>query len=350
MGCHGMTSLRLRYVHRVMKKGRPYHYFRRPGFPSRALPGLPGSREFMAVYQAALDQPAPPIGGSLAPAGSMAALAASWYGSHRFASLTPTSQRTYRRLMEAFLMEHGTKPVAALEARHLLRILDERKATPAQANALLNVLRLLLQHGFERGWRKDNPARDVKRLRYEKQPFATWSEEDIAAFEERWPVGSRARLALDLMLYTGQRRGDVIRLGPQHIRSGHLELRQGKTKTALAIPLHPDLRAILEAAEGDHLAFLTTHTGAPFASGNAFYNWFMDCAAKAGVAKGLPPHGLRKAAARRLAEAGCTPHQIAAITGHKTLAEVERYTKEANQRLLAGAAISHLGRPSKSGH
>lgn len=90
-----------------------------------------------------------------------------------------------------------------------------------------------------------------------------------------------------------------------------------------------------------------TEAGAPFASGGAFYNWFMDCAAKAGIGRGLSPHGLRKATARRLAEAGCTPHQIAAVTGHQTLQEVERYTREADQRRLAGAAVRSITKPPK---
>ena len=343
-----MTDLRLRYVHRVMKKGRPYHYFRRPGFPSVALPGLPGSREFMAAYQVALEQERPLIGAGRAPAGSMSAVASAWYGSHRFTGLTAVSQRTYRRLLEGFLAEHGGKPVAAIEPRHLLSILDARSGTPAQANALLNVLRLLLQFAFERGWRRDNPARDVKRLRYTKKPYATWTEADISAFEVRWPLGTRARLALALLLYTGQRRGDVIRMGPQHVRDGSVEVVQGKTGTRLAIPVHAALHAAIAAHEGGHLAFLVTQAGEPFTP-TGFYNWFVDCADKAGLGEGLSPHGLRKAAARRLAEAGCTSHQIAAITGHRTLAEVERYTKEANQRHLAKAAVTRLGRPSKRG-
>ncbi len=338
-----MTHLKLQYIHRVMKKGRAYHYFRRPGLPSISLPGIPGSREFMTAYQAALDQKAEPIGAGRAVAGSMAALAVLWYGSHRFKALTSVSQTTYRRLLENFLKEHGTKLVVDLEPRHLLGILDAKSSTPAQANALLNVLRLMLQFAFERGLRKDNPARDVKRLRYVKKPYTTWSEEDIAAFEDRWPLGTRARLALSLLLYTGQRRGDVIRMGPQHVRDGSVEVVQGKTGTRLAIPVHANLRAAIAAHAGGHLAFLVTRAGEPFTA-TGFYNWFMECAEKAGLAPGLSPHGLRKAAARRLAEAGCTPHQIAAITGHQTLAEVERYTKAANQRHLAEAAVTRLGR------
>jgi integrase len=341
-----MTTLRLKYVHRYMKGGRLYHYFRRGGVNLR-LPGEPGSRGFMAAYQAALERRPPPVGAGRAAAGSMEALAASWCASHGFSRLTPASRRTYRRLLDGFLAEHGDKPVAQLEPRHVLQILEARSSTPAQANALRNVLRLLLQHGFERGWRRDNPARDVRRLRYAKRPHPAWTEEDIAAFEARWPRGTRARLALALLLYTGQRRGDVIRMGPQHVRGGAVVVRQQKTGTELELPMHPELRAELAGAPGGHLAFLVTEQGRPFASGTAFYNWFKDCVGRAGIG-GLSPHGLRKATARRLAEAGCTPHEIAAVTGHRSLQEVERYTRGADQRRLAASAVVRLGKPVKN--
>lgn len=340
-----MTRIKLAHVHRYMKGGRLYHYFRR-GDVNLRLPGLPGSKEFMAAYQAALERKPPPIGAAKTAPGSMAALAAEWYQSPGFLRLTEGSQRTYRRHLERFLSDHGTKRVAAVEAHHLLRILDRKAETPAAANALRNVLRLVLQHGFERGWRADNPMRDVRRLRYEKKPFATWSEDDIAVFEARWPSGTRARLALYLLLYTGQRRSDVIRMGPQHVRGGHIVITQQKTRVVPAIPIHGDLRGELATLKGDHLAFLMTERGAPFASGNAFYNWFMDCAAKAGIPPGLSPHGLRKATCCRLAEAGASTHQIAAIVG-MSLRMVEHYTKEVNQRRLAAAAVVNLGRPPK---
>lgn len=337
-----MIALHLPFVHRVKKNGRAYFYYRRPGVPSVRLPGDPGSREFMEAYQAAHGQTPTLPGSDRATPGSMRALASAWYLSSAFTRLKPQSQRTYRRLLDAYLIGRETRPVAQLEPRHILAVLDRMSGTPAQANALLNVLRRLFQFAFERGWRKDNPTRDIKRLRYDKKPYATWTEADIATFEKRWPLGTRARLALALLLYTGQRRSDVVRMGPQHVRDGSVEVVQRKTGTRLSIPLHQQLRAAIAEHEGGHLAFLVTQAGVPFTP-TGFYNWFTDCAVKAGLRTGLAPHGLRKAAARRLAEAGCTPHQIAAITGHQTLAEVERYTKEANQKRLAKVAVTKLG-------
>jgi integrase len=138
------------------------------------------------------------------------------------------------------------------------------------------------------------------------------------------------RLAFGLLLYTGQRRGDVIRMGRQHVRGGVLTTRQAKTGVAVAIPIHPELQAILDASKAGHLTFLTTAAGKPF-TGGSFTNWFGASCRDAGLPLGLSAHGLRKAMCWRLAEAGCSTSQIAAISGHATLREVARCTKAADQ-------------------
>jgi len=137
-------------------------------------------------------------------------------------------------------------------------------------------------------------------------------------------------------------------VGPQLVRGGALAARQEKTKTELVIPSHPVLRSELGQAPGGHLAFLMTAEGMPFVSGTAFYNWFVDCCAAAALLPGRSPHGLGEACARRLAEAGCSTHRIMAIMGHKSLVEVERYTRDANQPRLAAAAVAKMGRAPKS--
>ena len=336
-----MTKVSIPFIQVIRKKGRKYYYFRR-GDQRAPLPGEPHSPTFAAAYQAALRGP---CRAERAAPGSMSALAVSWYRSHSFARLAAQSQRTYRRLLEGFLSAYGSLPVAGIRPKHIHQIMDKGQKTPAQTNALLNVLRRLLQHGFQTGWIEENPAKHVEKLAYAKTPHATWKEEHIAAFEARWPLGTRARLALALLLYTGQRRSDVVTMGPQHVRGGVVEVVQRKTGKRLSIPLHGELRAAMEAHEGGHLAFLTTEQGAAFTAGG-FYNWFQDCARKAGLPAGLSPHGLRKATACRLAEALCTPHEIAAITG-QSLKMVEHYTKEVNQKRLAEAAVSRLGRPKR---
>src|SRR5262249_10440900 len=150
------------------------------------------------------------------------------------------------------------------------------------------------------------------------------------------------RLALALLLYTGQRRGDVTRMGRQHIRDGVLTITQQKTGTTVAVPVLPGLRAAIDASAATNLTFLVTERGKPF-PGPRFTQWFRDKCDHAGLPKRCVPHGLRKAAARRLAEVECTVHEIAAITGHTTLKEVERYTKAFDRERLARSAMARLG-------
>jgi integrase len=198
-------------------------------------------------------------------------------------------------------------------------------------------IRALMKHAVEIGLRDDNPAAGVKLPDLKTDGYHSWTEAEIAQFLAYHGPGTRARLAFTLLLYTGQRRGDVIRMGRQHTRDGIMHVRQQKTGIELAIPIHATLAAIIADARADHLTFLTTRTGKPF-SPAGFGNYFRDRCNEAGLPR-CSAHGLRKAAARRLAEAGCTIHEIAAITGHASLSEVQRYTKAVDQKRLALSAM-----------
>lgn len=157
----------------------------------------------------------------------------------------------------------------------------------------------------------------------------------------RHPIGTKARLALALLLYTGQRRGDVVQFGRQHENAGWLKFTQQKNRKSrpvqLEIPIRPELQQILDASPTGDLVYLVTEFGRPFTS-DGFGNWFRDRCIEAGVPGRA--HGLRKACATRLADNGATPHEIMAITGHRTLKEVVRYTHAANQKRLAASAVN----------
>ncbi|RRH74819.1 tyrosine-type recombinase/integrase [Falsigemmobacter faecalis] len=146
---------------------------------------------------------------------------------------------------------------------------------------------------------------------------------------------------LEILLYIGQRRGDFVKLGPKDIQDGMLCLQQQKTSQPVYIPLTSRFQEIIKDIPADAPSFITTAKGEPFTPAG-FTNWFRDMCKEAGLPKGLSPHGVRKATCRRLAEAGCTPHQIMAISGHKSLSEVTRYTAAANRRDLALQAIATL--------
>jgi integrase len=180
-----------------------------------------------------------------------------------------------------------------------------------------------------------------------EQRIHSWTEAEIEQFESVHAVGTRARLAFALLLYTGQRRADVVRMGRQHIRNDMLHVKQEKTGVRLEIPIVPELQEILDATPSDNLTFLTLTTGKPF-SAEVFSNWFRTVCDAAGL-QHCSAHGLRKAAARRLAESGCSVHEIAAITGHASLREVARYTAAADQRRLATAAMDKVKTRTASG-
>ena len=219
----------------------------------------------------------------------------------------------------------------------------KKAATRFAARNWLKTVRALMQFAVTEGMLASDPTAGIKNLSGKTDGFRTWNEEDIAAFEARHPVGTRERLALALLVNTAQRRGDVVRMGRQHIRNGLIEVKQQKTGTKLAIPIHPDLQAVLDATPSGHLTFLTTAFGKPFAAAG-FTNWFREACNAAGLPRGTSAHGLRKAACRRLAEAGCSANVIAAISGHKSLSEVERYTIAANQERMARMGVETLMR------
>src|SRR5262249_48129863 len=169
-------------------------------------------------------------------------------------------------------------------------------------------------------------------------------------YRARHTVGTKARLALDLLLNTGGRREDAVRLGLQHVRNGRVQLRQAKNEhrspVDIDIPLHPELQTNIEATPSGHMTFLVTEFGRPF-SPAGFGNWFGDQCDRANLHH-CSAHGLRKATAVALAEAGATAHEIAAVTGHMSLEEVERYTRAAQKMKLADAAMAKLKRCTAS--
>jgi integrase len=334
-----MTRIKLDYIHEFIDRhGKVRRYFRRPGYKRIPLAGIPGSDEFMTAYQLALAGQTPriEIASARSKPGSVNAAVVGYYNSVAFRTLAAGTQRMRRNILERFRSEHGEKRIALLPHEFVVRTLS--KKSPAAARNWLKTLRGLLQFAVTENFRADDPTHGVKLPRIKSEGIHTWTESEIEQFQARHPIGSRARLALALLLFTAQRRSDVIRLGRQHIRTGTLFLRQEKTGTNLEIPIHPDLQAVLDGTPGDQLTFLCADQGQPFTP-TGFGSWFRRRCVEAGLPKGTSAHGLRKAACRRLAEAGCTAHQIAAISGHLSLSEVQRYTKSADQARLAREAM-----------
>jgi integrase len=325
----------------IDRYGRARYYVRRPGHKNVRLPGLPWSPEFMAAY--AEGQQPIKIGAKRSPAGSVAATVGLYLGSTVFANLAADTQRTRRNILERLREEHGDKRIAGIEKKHVQAMVTAKGKTPSAARNFLITLRALIAFAIDAGIRADDdPTLGVKRPKIKTEGYRTWSEDDIAAFEAAHPIGTLPRLAMALLVYTGQRRGDVVRMGRQHIRGDLISVRQQKTGTPLLIPMHSALRAAIEATPSGHLTFLATAFGKA-RTANGFSTWFRECCNAAGLSNGTSAHGLRKAACRRLAEAGCSAKEIMAISGHASLREVERYTKAVDQEHMARAAMKRLG-------
>jgi integrase len=307
---------------------------------STYLKGIPWSEPFMRAYAAALEgvkvEQLDP--GPRTVPGSFDALCVAYYQSAAFSDLRPSTQTVRRHIIEAFRRQHGTKPLRGLTRAHIHGIVSAKSATPAAANNLLKTLKVMLGFAVEIGLIDSNPTIGIKKYKSHGDGIHSWSEAEVERFRERHPSGTKARLALELLLGTAQRRSDAVKLGRQNVRDDCLVLRQEKTNQPLLIPMHPDLVAELKQAQGTHLTFLTTANGAPFSS-NAFSLWFRARCNEAGLPQ-CSAHGLRKLAATRLAEAGCSASEIAAVTGHKTLREVARYTKAADQAKLARQSLA----------
>jgi integrase len=332
----------------IDSRGELRAQFRRPGYPMHGvnLPLPIWSEAFMAVYTKAVsgERQNSEIGKGKSTPGSFSDLIAKYYQSPEFNNLAQITQRTYRNDMERFRVKHGDKRVAGLTTDHIERLIAEKADRPAAANRLRKTLKILMAFAVKKRFRADNPTVGVKKLKDRSSGFRTWNEEEIAEFYAAHPKGSRARLAMDLLLNTAQRRSDIVRMGRQHVRDGFLTIRQSKTGTEISIPVIGRFADVLNGIKHGHLTYLVTSQGKPF-TGAGFTNWFREMVKEAGLPFGLAPHGLRKAACVRLADAGRSATDIMAISGHRNLAEVQTYVEAANRKRAAVAAmgsIAHL--------
>lgn len=337
MGRRGMT-VGLQYVHRFTDRHKMVrHYFRKNGRRVR-LPGQPGSPEFMAAYSKAQQALAPTVA---TPArkpvvdGSFAALAALYFRSTGYLKLAPSSRTNYRRVIDQFVREHGHRLVAQTRRSKIEALVADYADRPGAGIVFLKRLRGLLTYAVSQKWIETNPAAGVDV--YSSTEIHTWTEQEIETYQSHWPLGTRQRLGFDLHLYTGQRGSDVCRMARPD-SSGKIRVVQQKTKNHVVASVHPALQASMEACALKHSVILTTAYGKPF-SVKGFGQFMSAAIAKAGLPDRCKAHGLRKAAGRRLAEAGCTAHEIMSVLGLKTLAEAERYTRAAEQERMNNSAM-----------
>jgi enterobacteria phage integrase len=334
-----MTVIRIPYVKAYVDRyGHVRRYFRRRGYRAMLLPGVPGSAEFMQAYQIAHGDKAPPR--SIRAAGSVGALITDYLKSAAFQNLKPSSRQYYRIVLDRFGVAHGHRMVGDMPRSKVAAYIHEiGAARPGMGNLTRKVLRRFLEHGVRLGYRNDNPIVAIDS--YKIGTHHTWTDDELAAFEARWPLGTRERLAYALLLHTGQRGGDVVRMRRADISGGSISVVQQKTGTALSIAIHPELTAALRAGPTNGLNLVGDRHGRPITR-HTLTHLIREAVEKAGLPPRCVAHGLRKASMRWLAESGATVKEIAAVSGHKTLGEVARYTAATDQARLSKDAIAKL--------
>jgi integrase len=260
-----MTNFRLRYVKSYIDRhGKVRHYLRRPGRKPVALPGLPGSTEFMAAYSQGLAETTPrvEVGASRTAAGTVNAMVVGYMASAAFHNLASGSKQQYRRILEGLRREYGNLTIPTLKRKHIVMMLDAKAETPVAARDFLRCLRLLVQYAISIGVRADDPTAGVRVKLPKSDGYRTWTEDDIDAFEAAYPLGSKPRLALALLLGTAARCADVVRLGRGNVRGGTLQMTQQKTGVGLTIPITAVLaEAINAAAPSEAMVFLVNELG-----------------------------------------------------------------------------------------
>jgi integrase len=310
-----------------------------------------GTDEFWREYRSALEGAPSGLARGKAKPQTLAWALERYRSSPAWAALATATRRQRENIYRHVVASAGDTPLPAVDTQSIREGRDRRAAKPHSANNFVKAMR-----GFF-GWAADqdggnlvsaDPTKGVRLLNGPNDEIGhhTWTDEEIARFEARWPIGTRERLALDLLLYTGLRRGDVVQLGRQHVRDGVITLRTEK-KAGLGIvypPVLPVLAETIAATKTGALTFLVTERGAPFVK-EGFGNWFGNACRKAGCPGSA--HGLRKAGATRAAENGATVNQLMALFGWSTPKMAMHYTLAADRKKLARSAGELLA-PARS--
>lgn len=366
-------QLKVTYPHVVAdtdRHGNVRIYYRRKGKPKVRLWATLGSAEFVTELEHAKQTAAQaqPINEEDGAPGTLRRLCIDYFGSPAFKILdADTTQVARRGILETICQskltngaERGRLPYARIEPIHIEQIRDEKMDLPAAADGRVKALRQLFKWAVKVKRLRTNPAAEVEYVGSDGDGHHTWTVKEVRKYWDRHPVGTMARLAIDLMLFTGVRRSDAVRVGPPMNRDGWLHFTEWKgSRTRVKqrgrsegpkhreLPILPVLQSSIDATPSGLFTYLVTSFGKPFTS-NGFGNRMKKWCREAGLSEECTAHGLRKAGATIAAENGATEHQLMAIFGWASARQAAIYTKKANRTRLAADAM-HLLVPDENG-
>ena len=328
-------------VRQVTRHGKAVWYVRRGVGPRVRIRAAFGSPEFAGEYQAAVAgitaaQPKGRVG-----AGSSRMAHPAIPRKLGLATLAVATRDQRENILRNVERQAGDVPFTAITRAKIIEGRENRKATPNQANNFIKSMRGLFRWAVDVEIAKVDPTRDVKLLNVKTEGFHVWTEDEVSQFEGRWPIGTRERLALDLLLYTGLRRGDAVRLGRQHVKDGVFKIKTEKNGVVVEAPILAPLARSIEAAPTGDLAFIAGERGKPMAK-ESFGNWFREACKAAGVPGSA--HGLRKAGATLAAENGATTTELKSMFGWTDDSMPAHYTRTADRARSAAVGMSKLER------
>ena len=324
--------------HEKTRHGKWAWYIRVGNGPRIRLEAPFGSPEFQDEYMAALSGKA----ASAPRKPSKDTLQWLWLRyreTQAWLRLGPASRRQRENIMRGVLAVSGDVALSRITKAKIIEGRDARSATPSMARHFVITMRGLFGWAAEAQLTPDDPTKEIKVAKPKTEGFAVWTDEEVERFRATYPLGTRERVAFDLLFYTGLRKSDAVKAGRQHVKGGVLTLRTAKTGETVSIRIMPELAQSIEAGPVGDLAFIVHGGNRPMTSGS-FGIWFR----RVCTAAGCPgtSHGLRKALATRLANMGASEAELEALFGWRGGGMASLYTRKANRVRLAGTAMDRL--------
>lgn len=323
-------------LHVVREKSRhgKVKFFYRVGKGERVrLPDNLTSDEFKQAYVQAVSDYRPKVYKSItaAPTNSLRWLVDRYKESAAWRAYSQATRKQQENFFLSALKNSGNAPFASIDRKSILAALEARSETPALANNFLKAMRALFSWAQRNDHVQTNPTDGVQRLKYKSDGFEAWTFDDLERFYNMWPVGTKQRLAVELLVHSGLRRSDIVLAGKQHMNGNIFSIKTAKTGTQITVEFPPSLIETIYATATGDLHFLITEYGRPYTK-EGFGNWFRDQCNAAGISKSA--HGIRKLSATIAADAGAAAHELMAQYGWTNVKQAEHYTKGADRKSL----------------
>jgi integrase len=319
--------------HEKTRHGKMVWYVRLGHGPRIRMISEYATPEFIAQYRAALDGDSAIPSASKATKGSLSWLIDRYRESSSWSLLAASTRRQRELIFSIVIANSKNAPYSKITAKDIRNARETRKQTPFAANNFLKAMRKLFDWAREAEYVSSNPAADVDFLKVKTEGHSPWTLADVKKYEACWAEGTRERVWMHVLLYTGFRLGDACAVGKQHIKDGSITMRAEKTGIIIEIPLFAQLQHTLQAGPIGDLAWICNEYGRPFVK-ESFGNAFRRASRAAGI-KDKSAHGLRKTLATHGAESGLSEEELQAFFGWKSSRMSGIYTRSARRKIMA---------------